>query len=40
MLHVMDVCPTNGYHEKVVYVLKFVMTNVFISLIGMIPYSL
>jgi hypothetical protein len=28
MVHVMDICPTNGYHENVVYVLKFVITNV------------
>jgi len=25
--HVMDICPTNGYHENLVYVHKFVMTN-------------
>jgi hypothetical protein len=24
----MDICPTNGYHEKVAYILKFVMTSV------------
>jgi hypothetical protein len=27
-LHVINIFPTNGYHENVVYILKFVMTNV------------
>jgi hypothetical protein len=28
MVHVMDICPTNDYQEKVAYFIKFVMPSV------------
>jgi hypothetical protein len=34
MVHVMDICPTNSYHEKVAYVLTFIMTNVLAMVYG------
>jgi len=30
----MDICPTNSYHEKVAYVLTFIMTNVLAMVYG------